>query len=56
MQTAKYILIDCFNYKEKIDKIRKKLLLTNIIIFFDTVKEIGLLIKYFKFTKINIKK
>ena len=56
MQTAEYLLINYLNYKEKIDKIRKKLSLTNIIVFFNTAKEIDLLIKYLKSTKINTRK
>ena len=56
MQTAEYLLIDYLNYKEKIDEMRKKLSLTNIIVFFNTAKEINLLIKYLKFTKIDTRK
>ena len=56
MQTAKHLLIDCLNYKEKIDEMRKKLSLTNIIVLFNIAKEIDLLIKYLKSTKINTKK
>ena len=56
MQIAEHLLINYFNYKEKIDEIRKKLSLTNIIVFFDTAKEINLLIKDLKFTKTNTKK
>ena len=56
MQIAKHLLIDCLNYKEKINEMRKKLSLTNIIVFFNTAKEINLLIKYLKSTKINTRK
>ena len=56
MQTAEHLLIDCLNYKEKIDEIRKKLSLTNIIVFFNTAKEINLLIKYLKSMKIKTRK
>ena len=56
IQIAEHLLIDCLNYKEKIDEMRKKLSLTNIIVFFNTAKEINLLIKYLKSTKTNTKK
>ena len=56
MQTAEHLLINYFNYEQKIDEIRKNLSLTNIIVFFNTVKEIDKLIKYLKSTKINTRK
>ncbi len=56
IQTLKHLLIKCIHYREKIKEMRKHLLIINITVLFDTKKELDLLIKYFKSTKIKTRK
>ncbi len=56
IQTFKHLLIKCIHYREKIEEMKKHLLIINITMLFDTKKELNLLIKYFKSIKIKTRK
>ncbi len=56
IQTPEHLLIKCIHYREKIEEMKKHLLIINITVLFDTKKELDLLIKYLKSTKIETRK
>ncbi len=56
IQISEHLLTECIHYREKIKEIRKKLLITNITMLFDTKKELDLLIKYLKSIKIKTRR
>ncbi len=56
IQTSEHLLTECIQYREEIEEMRKKLLITNITVLFDTKKELDLLIKYLKFIKIETRR
>ncbi len=56
IQTPEHLLIKCIHYREKIEEMKKHLLIINITVLFDTKKGLDLLIKYFKSIKIETRK
>ncbi len=56
IQTPEHLLIKCIHYREEIEEMKKHLLIINITVLFDTKKELDLLIKYLKSTKIETRK
>ncbi len=56
IQTSEHLLIKCIHYREKIEEMKKHLLITNITVLFDTKKGLDLLIKYLKSIKIKTRK
>ncbi len=56
IQTSEHLLIKCIHYREEIEEMKKHLLIINITVLFNTKKGLDLLIKYFKFIKIETRK